>query len=266
MGGRLPLRSVDSEIKGRAIEPRNVLVREPSSCQPRGPRRATTLGPGCLVPPGSKNRANDHEGSPGTWEPCRLHRHLRLGNRNTNSPDAPGRASRPLGAKRAQGWYRQAKATKCGEMDGRESERLIVAWKRGNGPSRTPWSEGGAALWTGGRNHAEGIEPPCVSPRGHGSCEGQRTRNVTSRMRLQLGTSGSVGAPGSNPQGDPARCPGPRCPRTPMPPGPRCPPGFYWTYDLCRHSKHLAVEPNSRLSAISSVSLSMASLIRLPRV
>jgi hypothetical protein len=42
-------------------------------------------------------------------------------------------------------------------------------------------------------------------------------------------------------------------------------PGFYWTYDLCRHSKRLAVEPNSRLSAISSVSLSMASLIRLPR-
>ena len=52
---------------------------------------------------------------------------------------------------------------------------------------------------------------------------------------------------------------------TPMPPGPRCPPGSYWTYDLCRHSKRLAVEPNSRLSAISSVSLSMASLIRLPR-
>ena len=48
-------------------------------------------------------------------------------------------------------------------------------------------------------------------------------------------------------------------------PRPRCPPGSYWTYDLCRHSKRLAVEPNSRLSAISSVSLSMASLIRLPR-
>jgi hypothetical protein len=29
----------------------------------------------------------------------------------------------------------------------------------GNGPSRTLWSEGDAASWTGSQNHAEGIEP-----------------------------------------------------------------------------------------------------------
>ena len=56
-------------------------------------------------------------------------------------------------------WYRQAKETKCGEKDGKESECPIVASKRGNGPYRTPWSEGGAALWTRRRNHAEDTVP-----------------------------------------------------------------------------------------------------------
>jgi hypothetical protein len=31
-------------------------------------------------------------------------------------------------------WYRQAKETKCGEMDGKESERLVVPLNRGNQP------------------------------------------------------------------------------------------------------------------------------------
>ena len=77
-------------------------------------------------------------------------------------------------------------------MDGKESECPIVASKRGNGPYRTPWSEGGAALWAKRRNHAEGIEPPSVLPQGNGSCEVQR-HNVTSRMPL-TGTSASAGA------------------------------------------------------------------------
>ena len=34
-----------------------------------------------------------------------------------------------------QRWYCQAKETKCGEMDGKESQRPIVVLKRGNGPS-----------------------------------------------------------------------------------------------------------------------------------
>ena len=84
-------------------------------------------------------------------------------------------------------------ALRC-EMDGKELERPIVPSKRGNGPYRAPWSEGGAALWAQRWNHAEGIEPPSVSPQGNGSCEGQR-HNVTSRMPL-TGTSGSVGGPG----------------------------------------------------------------------
>ena len=44
----------------------------------------------------------------------------------------------------------------------------------GERPFRTPWSEGGAALWTGSRNHAEDTVPPSVSPQANGSCEGQR--------------------------------------------------------------------------------------------
>jgi hypothetical protein len=87
-------------------------------------------------------------------------------------------------------------APRC-EMDGKELERPIVPSKQGNGPYRAPWSEGGAALWAQRWNHAEGIEPPSVSPQGNGSCEGQR-HNVTSRMPL-TGTSGSVGGLGGRP-------------------------------------------------------------------
>ena len=90
--------------------------------------------------------------------------------------------------RRTRRWYRQAKETKCGETGGKESEYPIVASRRGNGPSRTPWSEGGATLWTGRRDHAEGIGPPSVSTQADGSCEGRR-RDVTSRMHLTC-TSG----------------------------------------------------------------------------
>jgi hypothetical protein len=112
--------------------------------------------------------------------------------------DDPRLPSRACGDEsRTNRWYRQAKETKCGEMDGKESECPIVASKRGNGPYRTPWSEGDASLWTQRRNHAEGIVPPSVSPQGNGPCEGQR-HNVTSRMPL-TGTSGSVGGLGGQP-------------------------------------------------------------------
>ena len=36
----------------------------------------------------------------------------------------------------------------------------------GERPFRTPWSEGGAALWTGSWNHAEDTEPHSVCLRG----------------------------------------------------------------------------------------------------
>ena len=45
----------------------------------------------------------------------------------------------------------------------------------GERPFRTPWSEGGAALWTRSRNHAEDTVPhQRVTAKRPGSCEGQR--------------------------------------------------------------------------------------------
>jgi hypothetical protein len=199
--GRPSLRSVDSEIKRCVIEPRNFLVVSLRLCQSRGPSQA-------LAPPGPTG-VSGHTGVGGTWRmiarvsrelgrPCRLHRDCRLGARLTNSRLIHGSRPEPVGTNRGRnGGNRQAKETKCGEMDGKESECPIVASKRGNGPYRTPWSEGGATLWAQRRNHAEGTEPPSVSPQGNGSCEGQR-HNVTSRMPL-TGTSGSVGGLGGRP-------------------------------------------------------------------
>ena len=43
--------------------------------------------------------------------------------------------TRMIGAR----WYRQAKETKRGEMDGEQSECLIVPLKRGNRP-KGPWN------------------------------------------------------------------------------------------------------------------------------
>jgi len=59
-------------------------------------------------------------------------------------PRLPSRASGDeSGTKRR---YRQAKETKCGEMGGRDSERLIVPTRRGNQPDGTPRREGDAVL------------------------------------------------------------------------------------------------------------------------
>src|SRR5271167_1469436 len=97
----------------------------------------------CLVTPGSESRANGHEDSPGNLgDPVvsivpagrspayQLQADPRLA--------VPSRGDEP-GTKR---WYRQAKETKCGETDGRESERLIVPASRGNRPDGTPGREG----------------------------------------------------------------------------------------------------------------------------
>jgi hypothetical protein len=91
--------------------------------------------------------------------PCRLYRDCRREPRLTNSRLIPSSVPSWWGRTGDERWYRQAKETKCGEMAGKESECPIVASKRGNGPYRTPGSEGGAALWTRRRNHAEDTEP-----------------------------------------------------------------------------------------------------------
>ena len=91
---------------------------------------------------------------------CRLHRDCRLELRLTNSGLIHGSRPEPVGTNRGRNdGNRQAKEMKCGEMHGKESECPIVASKRGNGPYRTPGSEGGAALWTRRRNYAEDTVP-----------------------------------------------------------------------------------------------------------
>jgi hypothetical protein len=151
---------------------------------------------------GLRTRPRDIQGGPGTWEPLPPPSIFRLGTRNTNSPLPTTARLGRWEQTQAQRWYRQAKATKRGGTDGRESEHLIVALKRGNGPSRTLWSEGGAASQTEGRPDAEDTEPRSVSPQGQRTVRGTAS-DVTSPMR-EIRTSGSVGALGSNPQGDPA--------------------------------------------------------------
>jgi hypothetical protein len=106
--------------------------REPSSLSDAGAAPTCRNGQACPVPPGSENRAKAHEGSRGTWDPRSSPPTCPAREPEYQLPGAHGRASRPLGANRAQGWYRQAKATKRGERNGRESERLIVLMSPGN--------------------------------------------------------------------------------------------------------------------------------------
>ena len=169
-GGRLPLRSVDSEIKRCVIEPRNFLVVSPRLGQSRGPRQAlATLGPTSV--PG-------HTGVGGTWRmilrvsrelgrPCRLHRDCRLEPRLTNSRLIHSSVPSWWGRTGDERWYRQAKETKCGEMDGKESQRPIVVLKRGNGPSGPRGAKGVPRC---GRGVGTTPRTPCltsVSPRNH---------------------------------------------------------------------------------------------------
>ena len=162
-GGRPPLRSVASQIKRCVIEPRNFLVVSLRRGQTRGPSQALAA-PGPISVPG-------HTGVGGTWRMItRVPRELwetlpspswlPAGDPAYQLQDDPRPRSAADGDERGtKRWYRRAKETKRGERDGKESQRPIVVMKRGNGPSRTPWSEGSAASWSGGWNHAEDTVP-----------------------------------------------------------------------------------------------------------
>ena len=67
--GQPILRSVDSQVKGRAIEPRKILKRvEPSLWTQTGAVSGNLLlvRSACLILPGSKSTDNDHQGFQGT--------------------------------------------------------------------------------------------------------------------------------------------------------------------------------------------------------
>ena len=72
----------------------------------------------------------------------------------------PGCGDEP-GTKR---WYRQAKETKCGETDGRESERLIVLLTQGNQPEG-PWQGKGMPSHEPVSRNMAGTSRPTPCPR-----------------------------------------------------------------------------------------------------
>jgi hypothetical protein len=82
-----------------------------------GTASARRKGPGVLVPPGSENRAKAHEGSLGTWETRPSPLKIRLGTRNTNSPE-------PTAARRGR-WEQTPDATVVSPREGNE------AWRKG---------------------------------------------------------------------------------------------------------------------------------------
>jgi hypothetical protein len=80
----------------------------------------------------------------GTWETLSSPSSNAGGSPVDQLQDDPQRGPKLWGRTGDKRWYRQAKETKCGEMDGRESERLRVPMSRGNHPERTPRREGDA--------------------------------------------------------------------------------------------------------------------------
>ena len=181
-----PLRSVDSEIKRCVIEPRNYPRREPSSWSVAGAEPGNSPGP--ISVPG-------HAGVGGTWRmitrvsrelgrPCRLHRDSRPETPVTNSRMI--HSSRPAlrGRTGTQRWYRQAKETKRGEMDGKESQHPIVAMKRGNGPSGPRGAKGVPRCGRGLEPRRGHRASPACHRETTQSCEGQRFHNVTNRVHL----------------------------------------------------------------------------------
>jgi hypothetical protein len=80
----------------------------------------------------------------GTWETLSSPSKIAGGSPVDQLQDEPQLSPRLWGRTGDTRWYRQAKETKCGETDGRESERLIVPMSRGNHPERTPRREGDA--------------------------------------------------------------------------------------------------------------------------
>jgi hypothetical protein len=88
-GGRLPLRSVDSQVKGRVIEPRKFQTWGAFVVDMSGGRVVhVTTGPEARERSyrGRRARAMTTRVPQEPGRPDRFHRHFRLGNRNNNSP------------------------------------------------------------------------------------------------------------------------------------------------------------------------------------
>jgi len=160
--GRPSLRSVDSEIKRRAIEPRNILVVSPHLHVERGPRQAayTWTHQVCLVTPGSENRANDHKGSPGTWETPPFPSQCRPETRLTNSGMIHGLASRADGDELGDATMVSPREGNGARRDGRQGVGASRSTAEpGELSRRTLGREGDAVSSTVGGKHGRDFEP-----------------------------------------------------------------------------------------------------------
>ncbi len=92
-------------------------------------------GLACLGPTGVQEQGAGTRGSLGNLRDPAVSIELPAGDPADQLQDDPRPTSEADGDERGTTrWYRQTKATKCGETGGRESERPIVAMKRGNSP------------------------------------------------------------------------------------------------------------------------------------
>lgn len=116
-------------------------------------------GEGTSVLPGSKNRANAHKGSPGTWETCSSPPQDRHGSAEPETSRPPAGHPGPRGAKH---WRQRVVLpgddNKAGRM-GRSRSALTVPSKQGHRPRRDPVEGRGASSHrTAGGKHAGDIE------------------------------------------------------------------------------------------------------------
>ncbi len=182
--------------------PKSSLVGSPRRCPKRGPRQATNSW--------STQPAWSRRGQR-TWRmitrvrrelgrPWRLHRHCRpeppAYQLRVDPQPSPGLMGTNKGHTDGIAKRRQRSAAR--RASGSRSAPIVVP-KRGNGPSRTPWSEGGNASRTGGRDHAEGIVPPSVSPPSRGIVRGTANPRREDPDASSTRTSGSVGDLGGRP-------------------------------------------------------------------
>jgi hypothetical protein len=114
------------------------------------------------VPPGSKTQANRHEGSPGTWEVCRLLRCLyRYGCRRTTKPQALRECVSYRGERMDETRCRYRSANAMSRRDGRQKSECPRSTSAAGEPTRGSPSRGRRAPCrrTVGGKHGGDIEP-----------------------------------------------------------------------------------------------------------
>ena len=134
-------RSVHRECAGRVIEPRKSFHRRSRRRLTSGRQHFKAAMTWQRSPTGVQEQGMQTEDPPGTWETLTFPLSEQwLGKPRTKQPRPSAGSADSAGRDEQQstGRYRQAKETKCGGTNGRESEQLVVVVKVGNqtmGPS-----------------------------------------------------------------------------------------------------------------------------------